>query len=413
MLSLLLPYLLQASFVLGPEVVVSDQLDGGDLRCEPSVAVSGNYVAVSWNDSYGGSHGSQTGVAIGWSISTDRGKTYRFGGYLAPGAKESVSGADSRLAVAGNGDFLLLVLQWEAGRQALRLYAMNPTNEKEFREVTTVAATTGDPYIDKPSLFCDGNRAYIAYTLGGKIAFTSAEADVKKWIEPKIISEETSKIRTGVGIAARGERIVVAWEEGTGMATSEVWCATSSDAGKTFASAKKLLAFKQVPTPSGFAIGYGPFDMSANDVAILPPQKSGQPFTLTYAVGDGESSTLNTVESVDGVSWTTPRPVAGPKLDRAWFPAAAGGPTDALICYARTDFRKELTDVYFCSGERAIPLTTMPTNWLKVRGDKAHAPIQRNFGDYISLAGDSKGWVAAWTDGRGGKPQIMARTIAP
>jgi hypothetical protein len=45
-------------FLLGPEVAVSANQDGSELRCEPSAAIFKDTVVVSWNDSYGGMHGS-------------------------------------------------------------------------------------------------------------------------------------------------------------------------------------------------------------------------------------------------------------------------------------------------------------------------------------------------------------------
>src|ERR1700682_5777237 len=86
-------------FMLGPEVLVNSNQDGGDLRCEPSAAIFKDTVVVAWNDSYGGMHGSASGTAVGWAISKDRGKTVRFGGYLPLAQNDFVaSGADSRLA---------------------------------------------------------------------------------------------------------------------------------------------------------------------------------------------------------------------------------------------------------------------------------------------------------------------------
>src|SRR6266567_7734021 len=55
---------------LGPEVLVSDNQDGGTLRCEPSVALFKDTIVVAWNDSHGGSLGtskSKVGVSIGWA----------------------------------------------------------------------------------------------------------------------------------------------------------------------------------------------------------------------------------------------------------------------------------------------------------------------------------------------------------
>lgn len=55
-------------FLLGPEVLVSSNQDGGDLRCEPSAAIFKDTAVVAWNDSYGGLHGSLSGTAVGWAI---------------------------------------------------------------------------------------------------------------------------------------------------------------------------------------------------------------------------------------------------------------------------------------------------------------------------------------------------------
>ena len=54
-------------------------------------------------------------------------------------------------------------------------------------------------------------------------------------------------------------------------------------------------------------------------------------------------------------------------------------------------------------------MTTVSTAWTDVPGDREHAPIQRNFGDYITLAADGPRGVASWTDGRTGEPRIMVR----
>jgi len=74
------------------------------------------------------------------------------------------------------------------------------------------------------------------------------------------------------------------------------------------------------------------------------------------------------------------------------------------------------TNAYMTSvGENATfttKITTVATDWLKVQGDKQHAPIQRTFGDYISLASDTNGdLMAAWTDGRSGQARIMTKRI--
>lgn len=56
-------------------------------------------------------------------------------------------------------------------------------------------------------------------------------------------------------------------------------------------------------------------------------------------------------------------------------------------------------------------VSTRSTAWPDVPGDREHAPVQRNFGDYITLAADGRRGVAAWTDGRTGVSRIMTRSF--
>jgi hypothetical protein len=70
-------------------------------------------------------------------------------------------------------------------------------------------------------------------------------------------------------------------------------------------------------------------------------------------------------------------------------------------------------DVYLSVGSAGSfgdhRLTTVSTSWPDVPGDREHAAVQRNFGDYITLAANDLRGVAAWADGRTGEPQIMTR----
>jgi hypothetical protein len=88
----------------------------------------------------------------------------------------------------------------------------------------------------------------------------------------------------------------------------------------------------------------------------------------------------------------------------------------AILHYYRGDTADTLTDVYVSvavgGGDfQNIKLNTISSDWAKVPGDRQFAPIQRNFGDYITLASHGHVFVATWTDGRDGVPRIYARTI--
>jgi len=404
---------------LGPEALASVNEDGGALRCEPSVAMHGDKIVVSWNDSFGGRKGSETGVAVAWALSRDRGQTYRFGGYLAPGPGSVVSGADSRLATDEAGRFFLLVLQWLEGQQTLRFYRTDSAAFGTWEEMAAPDTTSGEPHIDKPALAVgrDG-RIAIAYDRGKRTAIVTSRDGGKSWSAPKTISDTTDSIRSGAGVAFVADSLVVAWMEGKGMKVTELWSASSSDGGKQFGAPSRVHRLAApMPDPKGFAIAYGPYSLSGCDACLAAISDT---LHLTCVEGAGGGSRILLFSSADrGKTWSTPESV-GKSPDRALkiFPSLAlAGAKPAVLAYdRRTAPDGARTDVFLSVRTAAgvyedIQLNTVSTDWLKVPGDMDHAPIQRNFGDYISLASDGRGLVAAWTDGRSGLPRIYTRVV--
>jgi hypothetical protein len=92
------------------------------------------------------------------------------------------------------------------------------------------------------------------------------------------------------------------------------------------------------------------------------------------------------------------------------------GGRPALLYYNRDDVKSATTDVNLSILSEGIHFETLKLNtessdWAATKADMKYAPIQRVFGDYITLATDGSSLVAAWTDGRQGVPRIYARVI--
>lgn len=420
-------------FQIGPEVLVSNNLDGGTLRCEPSAAISRDAIVIAWNDSYGGIHGAETGVAIGWAISKNGGKTYQFGGYLPKEQKDySPDGADSWLMADGEGNFYLQLLSWHKEIDEIQIYYMDHSHLGKWKKMTDALvsdSSKGDPSLDKPAMFVDDSgRIGIVYTemyrgQGNSISFLLSNDKGRSWSKPLQISPPEEKVKTGACISISGSLIVAAWIEGGAMNLDEVWCAISQDGGITFSAPNMVYKLKEsIKPPSGYSFGVGPAAIINNNVwlACRKNENCNSTFYLTCAEGAGKGSRilLFTLKSGEK-TWSKPIRV-GNSPDRAAkvFPSLAmAGSRPAILYYdRRNNPRAPLTDVYLSiliEGLRFqdFKINTICTDWTKAPGDRKYAPIQRNFGDYITLASHDHLLVATWTDARSGPSKIYARTI--
>ncbi|GEM_PF-2097401 len=411
-------------FILGPEVLASSNQDGGDLRCEPSAVIFKDTVVVAWNDSHGGAHGTskgKEGVTIGWAISLDRGRTFRFGGYLPQEKNGGVlSGADSWLAADHEGNFYLQMVSLEEPH-AIQVYYMDRHNLGRWRRMSN-AATGHD--LDKPSMSVDSNgRISIAYNSGtSSIYFVMSKDKGASWTNPVKLTDSSAATRLGASVAMTRTRTLVSWAEGSGLDLKEIWWTESDDGGTTFAPPTQLFKSKgSLQSPKGYTMGLGyPFSILSLPWLTRSGGSDNGAIYLSYAegVGSGSRILLFTLPR-GGKPWSQPVRV-GESLDLAIkvMPAvAAVGSKPAVLYYdRRNDPDGALTDVYLSILDEGakfqdLKLNTVSTDWTKTPGDKQYAPIQRNFGDYISLATDGNSLVAAWTDGRQGMPRIYARVI--
>ena len=417
------------NYSLGEEVLVSNNQDGGALRCEPSAAIFKDTVIVAWNDSYGGAHGSPTGVAVGWAISKDRGKTFKFGGYLPESQPAFLpSGADSWLAADAAGNFYLQVLSWQKSSHHIQLYYMDKSNLGKWRKMTdarTLDVSKG--YLDKPAMAVDRDkRIGIVYTEEKEgspiISFSLSSNRGQSWSKPFQVSASSKTQKTGASVSMRGNQIVVSWMEGGGLALNEVWYVMSKDGGRSFTAPSMIYRLKEpVQSPKGYALGVGPSAFISNNTWLTnaPAGNGNTTFYLTLAEGVGKGSrVLLFALTTDTNVWSKPVQIEAISSNPlSVFPSLSmAGKIPALLYYHRNDAANSEMDVYLSllpknKNFQNIKVNTVSTDWAKVSGDKQYAPIQRNFGDYITLASYNNVFVAAWTDGRQGVPRIYARVL--
>jgi hypothetical protein len=418
-------------FILGPEVLVSSNQDGGDLRCEPSAAIFKDTVVVAWNDSYGGRHGASTGTAVGWAISKDRGKTFRFGGYLPLAQNDFVAeGGDSRVAVDAEGNFFLEILSWQAKSHHLQLYMMPVNGLAEWRKLPDLVVyemSKGEEYVDKPAMSVSGNRIGIVYTekrqtSGATISLLLSNDRGKTWSKPVQLSAASNRVRSSSAVIITGNEIMVAWTEGNSSNPTEIWFAGSKDGGKSFSVAAQAYQLKRPFTPpTAYRMGPGQMATISNDASLASVTNSsgGITYYLSFVEGSEKGSDV-LLMSYDAKSqkWSDPIRLAESNSApvKIFSSMALIGGRPALLYYNRDDVKSATTDVNLSILSEGIHFETLKLNtessdWAATKADMKYAPIQRVFGDYITLATDGSSLVAAWTDGRQGVPRIYARVI--
>jgi hypothetical protein len=401
-----------------PEVEVAAGPGAGELRAEPSVTIADSVVVTAWNDSYGGAHGSETGVAAAWAISYDSGATFAFGGYLPASDGLVPSGADTWLAHDPAGGIYLQVVTWQHDFQAVLIYAMPHSQRGRWLPPSTAIKAKE---VDKPVLVvADSSRMAVVYTSHDSIALV--RSDGRGWTLPSRLSGPPGPVRLGSTLAWCAHSLLAAWMEGTPRGgLTDLVVVASADDGRSFSAPLVLYhVARPVSPPSGYAFGVGPAGFIANNAWASCRGRTNQvpTFYLTVTEGTPAGDRLVLFEgTIDRIAAARPTPIgASPDSVAKVFPAiAVVGDMPAILYYnRRLAPRTSMTDVFLSVQERGggfsdFRVTERSTDWDAVAGDRQAAPIQRNFGDYISLATDGDRLAAAWTDGRSGHPRIMSR----
>jgi hypothetical protein len=402
--------------VLGPEKLVSSNLDGGSLRCEPSVAAAGDTIVVTWNDSYGGHHGSSTGVAIGWAVSRDRGMTFRFGGYLPrSGEAPSPSGADSTVIADAKGTFLLLLVSWEKDVQHLLLYEMNRRRLGKWILLRRYPNDNEKLVVDRPSMLIDAtDRLWITFTTykdsEQQIALIWSDDRGRSWTGP-VIPSTGPAYKSASQLITKGKMVTVGWVQLSKIST-EIWQAISEDEAKTFSQPTRVSSGKPLSTISGYVMGFSK-DAQALYVPNLAIRGSGLQNEIAFVT---DLPSENGYEVAEGVLPSGRLTALFPASRSSFFPAVADTPFGLAVLACCRQAETTMTDVCLSipgkDGRRdLVMLNSMSTDWSNTPGDHDAAPVQRNFGDYVSLTTAAGYLVAVWTDGRNGVPRVFSRVI--
>jgi len=237
----------------------------------------------------------------------------------------------------------------------------------------------------------------------------------RTWSEPVRLSKADGRLRSGVAIEGDGDTVIAVWWE-AGDGSQEIWFARSDDAGATFAPPELLRTLPRPIRPiDGYALGVGPAGDMNSDVAVA--EHDGRFFVSFLEQTEGGSRILLSESIDDGKTWSEPVVVGnGDGADKAFPSIAILSGQPAILYYDRRhdDAHDTSTDVYLSWRSPAgdwtdIRLTSVSTRWDLTPGDREHAMVQRNFGDYITLASDGDRFLASWTDGRDGVPRIYTR----
>lgn len=419
---------------LGPETQVCEPENGGDLQCEPSVAINKNVILVSWNDSYGGKRNSKTGSAVGWAISYNNGKNFNFGGYLPKIDYKSVlrvDGADSWLGTDSNGNFYLQVLSWQDSSDYLFVYYMDGNNLGKWQKRYTVYS---DKSVDKPSMYVTPmGQINIVYSRikdkSEEIFFVHSCNRGITWKKPLKLSNSSNAVKSGSCVVSYNGKILVAWVEGSSMNQDEIWFAYSLDNGLSFSKAKILYKMKKTfNIVNGYTIGA--LKNKGDDASFLLftsvwltyTLNNNQPvFWLTYTEGtkSGGSRIMlfkmeDNFEKINGPFYI------GNNLNdyERIFPTMTSIRNFPVIFYydRRNNPFTKLTDAYLSiiledSTCQDIKINSKTCNWGYLQGDPKFAPIQRNIGDYMTIASYRNKLAATWVGEKSGKSRIYFRLV--
>ncbi|MEK6323909.1 MAG: sialidase family protein [Acidobacteriota bacterium] len=338
--------------------------------------------------------------------------------------------ADSRLAVDQEGNFFLEILSWQKESHHIQLYLMEKNSPGKWQNLSDPIVydfSQGEEYLDKPAMSVNDNRVGLVYTekrqtSGATISFVLSKDRGRTWSKPVQLSADTKRVRTGSALIINGNEIIAAWTESDSGNGSEIWFARSTNGGESFTVAAQAyrLQFPFTP-PKAYRMALGQMAHISNDVSLVCVNTQSDRATVYLSFLEGTqagSDVLLITYDAKAQMWSAPIRLAETNTGAVKiFSSMAGvGKKPALFYYNRSDANSTVTDVYISilsEGKHfeSVKLNTVSSDWATTKGDVKHAPIQRIFGDYITLAAHGNRLVATWTDGRSGLPRIYARVI--
>jgi hypothetical protein len=419
---------------LGKETIVSTSTEGGKLKCEPSAAMTDDAIIVTWNDSYGGISGcGAAGTVVGWSISRDGGKSFVFGGYLPELRERSTScAADSWVRVDEDGNFYVSIVSLQADKNEIQMYVMPRGNRRQWKRLPNAAAVMlkNNRGLDRSSMSLNRTgRIGVAYTylpsnFSYLINFAVSPDRGNTWNQPITISDTTKKSRLCANVVFHGDTVWVVWLEGASYVLNELWWTMSLNGGQRFEQPHLLYRLKHTnpPAPKGYNMssGLGPVILiDPPSLAVTATRQGKTTIDLVCAEATAQGSRILLFEfDRENNAWSTPDRV-GQSPDSAYkiFPSISSTAGSGAVLYydRRNDNRTSITDVYLTplwnEARIDVKVNGASTVWETTAGDSVYAPVQRTFGDYITLTSYNDKYLATWTDGRNGNTAIYSRLI--
>lgn len=423
------------SYHLGNEIQVSEPDNGGDLQCEPSVAINKNVILVSWNDSYGGKLNSKTGPAVGWSISYDNGKTFNFGGYLPESDNNlnlRIDGADSWVGTDSSGNFYLQVLSWQDSLHYIFVYYMDGKSLGNWQKRYIAYSDKG---IDKPAMdVTPTGQINMVYTSiknkTNEIFFIYSMNKGKEWQMPVKLSNSTNGIKTGSSVISCGNKVLVAWVEGTSMSQDEIWYAYSLDNGISFSKANLLYKLKKTfESAKGYTVGAlkdkdpdATFLFSTSTWLTCTRKNDNE---VVFYIANTEGTQKNGSRIILFKIKNNFKQISGPlevgnnrKDYERIFPTMTKIKNKPVVFYydRRDNPFTTITDVYLSimladNFYQDVKINCISSDWSHLSGDPKYAPIQRNIGDYMTIASYSNKLAMSWVGEKNGKSRIYFRLI--
>jgi hypothetical protein len=310
----------------------------------------------------------------------------------------------------------------------LHLYRMDSDTLGKWQETSVpcrLKPSDADTFLDKPALAAgpDGMVGLI-YSRGSAIQVVLSADNGRSWSGPITVSETDKRSRLGSHLVIQNNTVVAAWAESSKAAPAELWMAVSTDRGRTFSKRGMIYKLKKnMDRLTGYTMGFSP-DAAAQIItcvwlAALPGEDKAR-FFLTCAEGTPKGSNVLLFPLSPRPSFDASPKIVGqssPQASKAFPCMAAVGKRLAVAYYDRRENPDSaLTNVYVTvqapDGDPVdAKVTTVASDWKKTPGDKQHAPVQRNFGDYITICADGNRVFVVWTDGRSGATRIMGRSL--
>jgi subtilisin family serine protease len=318
---------------------------------DPSVAVSGSYVYLSWSDSTPVS-GSGTAPEIWLRISSNSGISFG-----SPIRLTMNTGASEFPSVAAVGSYVYVAWQDDtpvtgSGYPAPEIWMRVSTNSgASFGPAIRITTNTG--YSLHPSVAASGSHVYVAWYDDTPVTGSGGSPEI--WLRASSNNGATfgSAIRISANIyvsvspsvAASGSFVYVAWEDytpvsGSGGAIPEIWMRTSSNNGATFGSAIRITTNTGLSElPSVAAVGNYVYiawedstpvtgSGSSYEVWFRASSNSGASFGSPVRISTNMGSSDHPSVTADGsnvyVAWADNTPVSGSGGDfEVWLRASS------------------------------------------------------------------------------------------